>query len=236
MAQIPQGFGTPIGSMTEHGGLAACFDGVTSQAQSAGSYKTNTSTGFDIVTIGKDWGAGSSFKVNELKMWAPSDVSVNNSTGASYKLQGSNDSSSWTDLFTSGTVLATAGSTVDQTTGITVTTAYRFHRVNWNATANDFRLAEVQFFASVLAPSLAVANFALTGNAVKRAFGLPCAKATFVLTGFGVVRAFVLPCAQAAFTLTGMSFVFGLIANTFKRRQSADSLYKSRVNDETLEY
>lgn len=142
---IPGGTGTPIGNMTANGGLAASFDGSVNNA--AGSSRTTGSTG----NIGKDWGVSSTKTITKYVFKAPSDGS-HYSGGATinYKLQGSTDnfSSSTVDLDT-GSFLDSVAHVETVTTGITTTTAYRYHRVQISAAGGGINNAEVEFYEDI---------------------------------------------------------------------------------------
>lgn len=141
---ISQATGTQIGDMTSYGGLAAAFDGVTSTAQTSGCGKSISSSGYNN-TVGKQWSSAKT--ISRFTFYAPNDNNILGAAGGTtVKLQGSNDGSAWTDLYTSGTV-GTTGTTVDVTTGITTTTAYTYHRLNINGNGtNTVSIAELVFY------------------------------------------------------------------------------------------
>ena len=150
--QISQGAGTPIGNMTSGGGLAAAFDGNTSQAQSVGARSSNggasSFSGYNN-TIGKDWGVDTFKIIDRFKFWGPNDNNVLGAQGTiDFKLQGSNDNSNWTDLYTATGVSSPSGSTVvDVTSGIATSSGFRFHRANFNGNgSNGLGIAELQFW------------------------------------------------------------------------------------------
>jgi hypothetical protein len=147
--QVPQATGSTIGGMTAGGGLAAAFDGTTSQTQAACCQIAVSQSGYGTNnTVGKDWGAGVTRTISRIKLWGPSDNNVLGAAGGTtLKLQGSLDNVTWVDLYTSGTILGSSGASVDVTTGITIANAYRYHRMigSGNGT-NAMALAEVQFF------------------------------------------------------------------------------------------
>ena len=128
--------GTNIGNMTSGGGLAAAFDSTTTQALAACA----TIGGIGNVTgsVGKDWGVGNTKTLGRFTVWGSSDFGFSNDTGTAItvKLQGSTDnfSSSVVDLY-STSVTDSNGISVDVTSGITTTTAYRYHRVQIIETA-----------------------------------------------------------------------------------------------------
>lgn len=146
--QIAQGAGTTIGNMTNAGGLAAAFDGVLSQAEAACA-QFNSASG--NATVGKDWGSGVTRTITRYRIRTPNNRSDFCSGGgsATMELQGS------TDNFSSSTVVLHSGTTgtpgadtwVDTTSGITTTTAYRYHRVVIGTAGGGARnVAEVEFY------------------------------------------------------------------------------------------
>lgn len=155
--EIPRTDGTAIGTMTSSGGLAASFDGNANQdhtASSRGPANTNNTT------VGKDWGVGVTHTISHYTVTGnntASGGSFNATTGLSYtiKLQGSTDnfSSSVVDLYTDNFTTSDGTSNPqvrDITSGITTTTAYRYHRLVFtsNGAVNEQYCAEVQFYES----------------------------------------------------------------------------------------
>ena len=115
--------GTPIGDLTSFGGLAAAFDGNTSQtgAQSA------QTTAVNHAVIGKDWGAGVARIISGFTIIKPTNVDICGGAGTlTVKLQGSSNGSDWVDLYATA---ADKAQSLYVTSGIDVSTAYRYHRV-----------------------------------------------------------------------------------------------------------
>lgn len=146
---------TKIGNMTTFGGLAAAFDGTTSQALgvACGIGGTGLLTG----TAGVDWGSGVTKTVTRFEVWASSDYGFNNWDPAEYtmeiRLQGSNDNSAWTTLYTT-TVLDADGYYLNVTGGIDTSTAYRYHRiqlsdVDASTSGHSIGLAEIKFYETL---------------------------------------------------------------------------------------
>lgn len=152
--QIAQATGTVIGDMTNNGGLAALFDSDTTQntaASGAGAISAATVYG------GKDWGLGITKTVTGFKIWGPDSDGISGSAAdgnITFTLQGSTDnfSASTVDL---GDVSITdqVSATAEKLTGITTTTAYRYHRIRTVCTnpptGDRARLAEIQFFEDI---------------------------------------------------------------------------------------
>ena len=146
---------TSIGNSTFRGGIAAAFDGNTTQGHLACACTTN----LPLVTCGKDWGVGVTKTVTGIKIWPNDGNSAatigwsTNYTGAvSMILEGS------TDNFSSSTVNLGAiftGISADTHTpvyvlsGLVTSTAYRYHRVKMTRdSTNDLEgcIAELEFY------------------------------------------------------------------------------------------
>lgn len=162
LTQIDHATGSNIGDMTYREGVAAAFDGNTDQAQAA-------SAGSDIMLlahgyVGKDWGSGVSRIISQYKIYGANDAGYDNGNVAetntiTIKLYGSNSSPA---DGTDGTLLHTASFINDSystnpktySTGITTTTAYRYHWVYMTVSnaslARNALLAEVEFFSYAL--------------------------------------------------------------------------------------
>lgn len=135
--QVPQGTGSNIGTATENGGVAAAFDGNSSQAQSACAYLTGGGG-----TVGKDYTTGRN--IVRWLAWGSTDFGFNNqgSNGAvTVYCEYSDDNSSWTTA-DNVSVNATPG-TIDRT--FASVGAHRYWRVRVGSAA-DTRIAEVQFW------------------------------------------------------------------------------------------
>ncbi|MBF0325976.1 MAG: hypothetical protein HQL42_13020 [Alphaproteobacteria bacterium] len=146
-AQIAQAAGTVIGDMTGNGGNAAAFDGSTSQTLAACAQNTGSAC-----FIGKNWGSPKT--IAQFKFYGPSNSDPFGSSTPTLKLQGSNDGTNWTDLYseTLGGLLGMAWvKTVSA--GINTSQAYTYHRVYLNGFGgSNAYCAEVQFF-EVLTPA-----------------------------------------------------------------------------------
>lgn len=137
---IPQATGSTIGNMTENGGLAAAFDGTTSQGQASCAYKSGGSG-----TVGKDYG-GSTYAVTRWKAWGSSDFGWNNqpSNGSvTISIQYSSDGSSWTTA--DSTAINNTPGAIDRT--FASVGAFRYWRLSCNTGSADTRCAEVEFYA-----------------------------------------------------------------------------------------
>lgn len=153
-ALISQAAGSTIGNMTGNGGLAAAFDGTTSQTFANGATDT---TG--VGTVGKDWGSGVTHDVTKFIVYAPTDDLWGASGTGQIKLQGSNNGSSWVDLHTGSSIPEFIGSTYEVNTGI-VAGDYRYHRVEITAAAN-MSVAEIEFYEAGTPTSMTLAPTAV---------------------------------------------------------------------------
>ena len=131
-----------IGDMTTNAGIASAFNGMKYSHWNASARKDPSANAF----IGKDWGSGNSNIVTRFKIWAPYNYPLAGNTAGKYmKLQGSNDNSSWTDLYEDPEVIGNY-SIFDISTGITITTAYRYHRIFFEGDGNGGAVAELEFY------------------------------------------------------------------------------------------
>ncbi len=156
MAQtlIAAGDGTRIGDMTSGGGLAAAFDGTTSQAEGSSARNSGSQT---IGYVGKDWGSGVTKTVTGFIAYGSNDLGFtgNSPPGAcgaiTVTLQGSTDnfSSSIVDLGNVNAGTNAAGLVATKLTGIDTSTAYRYHRLKIVKASSDTKevaCAECQFY------------------------------------------------------------------------------------------
>lgn len=123
---INRTLGSIIGDMTVNGGLAAAFDGVTAQGAGAAAAKSGT-PGY----VGKDWGAGNSHTISKFVYYGSTDQGIGNDGTGRIRLYGSNSAPSsptnGTLLWDGGVVSDVGAYTITVTSGITTTTAYRYH-------------------------------------------------------------------------------------------------------------
>lgn len=148
--EIDKAAGTTIGNMTYNGGLAAAFDGTTSQAYTA------CARGPDSVNntrCGKNWGAGITKIITKAIVYGPHNLGFNPLDNSyTLTLQGSTDnfSSSIIDLgaitFTD-TGNESLGRTLLPFVHITNFTAYQYHAIKFtDASGNEQYCAEIRFF------------------------------------------------------------------------------------------
>lgn len=142
--------GTAIGDLVNGGGLAAAFDGDTTQSQAASANKTTSTSGF-ANSVGKDWGSGVTKCISRFTLYGPDDTSILGAAGGTNcKLQGSTDnfSSSTVDLTASTAFASGSGQSIDISgASITQTTNYQYHRVICNGNGvNTIAYAEVVFY------------------------------------------------------------------------------------------
>lgn len=146
--------GTNVGDMTANGGLAAGFDGTTSQTAANSAVGANdTGTSF----LGKTYGGSTKRTITRYTIYAPSDSGFDGDTGGSVitvRLKGSDS----TPVIGGGTQLHTdsfadsTGLSKDYTTGITTTTEYLHHWVEVSTNTTNVgqkhgRLAELELYA-----------------------------------------------------------------------------------------
>ena len=154
-----------IGTDAGHPNQAAAFNGTTIVAEASCARDNNATTG---ATIGKDWGSGNTNTITAFQVFGPTDDGfIDNTKAATIKLQGSTDnfSSSVVDLHTTASIADAGKSIHSVTSGITTSTAYRYHRIIMFATdgsSNAAKVAEVEFYR---AGSLSLNNWS-TNNLV----------------------------------------------------------------------
>ncbi len=163
--------GGNIGNLTDFGGLAAAFDGNTSQTRyNCAVGASATSPG----TVGKDWGDGNAKTIARCTVYSSADYGFNDdgingddTREITVKLQGSADNAIWTDL-QSHTFTETTNQQyiVDLTTPNT-STAYRYHRVEVTVPSITARIfvAEVQFYEALPLPDMTLSDDAETIDA-----------------------------------------------------------------------
>tara|TARA_R110000751_G_scaffold5_3_gene14 strand:+ start:2168 stop:3751 length:1584 start_codon:yes stop_codon:yes gene_type:complete len=149
---ISGGTGTIIGTQLS----AGLWDGSNTTGQISGQGGDNWS--------GKDWGVGVTKTINGYGIWNNENtygIGVHDTT-VNVKLQGSTDgfSSSIVDLGETGAVADGQGQTypfhISKLTGITTTTAYRYHRILIPSSTNvDVRWSELELYDN---PSTLVTN------------------------------------------------------------------------------
>ena len=149
--QIPFDTGTSAGNMTNGGGSGGAFNNDTTQTHAQSAQKTFPSGGFTNWT-GKDWGAGNDKKITKFILYGPSDTGINEGATATIKLQGSTDN--WTtpvDLHAGTNTNGASSQIITIDTGITTTTAYRYHRLIISPGNTGFGVyyAEIQFFEDI---------------------------------------------------------------------------------------
>lgn len=146
--QIAQAAGTTIGNMTSGGGLATLFDSNENQASTVAAWHTPAN---EAATAGKDWGSGNSYTVGKVVIVGTNDHGFASSTvSIEFKLEGSNDGSSWTTLLstTFTNSMSALTKTYTDTDGINISAAYRYHRVSIKDATNTYygKAAEVKFY------------------------------------------------------------------------------------------
>jgi hypothetical protein len=157
---------TLLGNLTGGGGLAAALDGTTTGTAGSGAFLNPSVSGYNNF-VGVDWGSGVTKTVTEYRYYGPNDAGPVGTFATTIKLQGSNDNSNWTDLHTSGTLSTSANTTLTVTSGITTSTAYRYHRIAMNGDGAQAAYAvEVQFYEAGTINNMTLVSNAFTATAV----------------------------------------------------------------------
>ncbi|MEN6617361.1 MAG: hypothetical protein ABFD12_12455 [Syntrophorhabdus sp.] len=144
---IGPNIGTAIGNMTQNGGLAAGFDNVISQGYGSAAAQTYGTS--SIGYIGKDWGSGIKRTISKFILYGTPDTGfLYNISDFTVKLQGSDNNTDWTDLYTSATITNSTSLIITVDSGITVTNPYRYHRIALIPATDcvSYYIAEVQLF------------------------------------------------------------------------------------------
>lgn len=142
--------GTAIGGYTTNGGNVAAFDGDRAQATGVAARSGAPPAGYTAASaIGRDWGSGVSKIVTGFRIFGNTDGGMVGNTAATmlYKLQGSNDGTTYTDLTTAASTVGTASEIITVTSGINTATAFRYHRIIFNANGSDnLFIGELEFY------------------------------------------------------------------------------------------
>lgn len=94
-SKIAQNEGTPIGDMTDAGGLASAFNGSLHETYVNVARTVTTDDGF----IGKDWGAGNEKAIGKVILYSCSNLGYFNTDNfATYTLQYSDDGTTWNNV------------------------------------------------------------------------------------------------------------------------------------------
>ena len=166
LALIPQNTGTPIGTMTSSGGLAAAFDGNKSQSASQGARLVGG--GSYNHTVGKNYGSGVTYAVTRMDITNVTGEGLLNEAAQNHehsvKLQWSDNGTNWTDAWVSPDSYSRQSNfplgttkTVDSSTatdgsanGIATAGAHQYWRYNIRGnTNNGANIAELEFYAKV---------------------------------------------------------------------------------------
>lgn len=123
------------------------YDGTKVQAMASCSLATTPTAGY-TPHIGYTWGSSTSKIINAFRLVAPSDAGFSgNSSPVQFKLQGSDDGTTWVDLTSPISSTGASGETIVVTTGINTTTAYQRHRIIFNANGtSSYYVAEAEFY------------------------------------------------------------------------------------------
>lgn len=167
-----------------------------------GSY-TNNSSDAVVLTTGQttgiwrwDFGAGNSVIIDTVLIWLASAAGA---SSGSWKLQGSPDASSWTDLDTTANLLDTGNAYKLQKRTVANTTAYRYYQlIQTSGTTSTPTILEIEFRIGGFAATLAK-DYKLSGYGVV----VPDRALDFKLSGYSVVA----PVSAKDFKLSGYAII-----------------------------
>lgn len=149
--RIDPRLGTPFGNLTNNGGLSLVFDGNTYATDATGAYNSGSGASASGI-VGLDWGAGNARRITRARVFGFADQGLHNPANGAVGviIEGSDNGSTWTTLFNSGSLTDHPGIVVDASVeeGLVATTAYRMHRariVDLGSNGND-RVAELEFY------------------------------------------------------------------------------------------
>ena len=208
---ISRGAGTVLGTMTASGGLAAAFDGNTSQAHTAAA-----TLGGTVAYVGKDWGSGVTKSVTKVGLWSGLNYGFEESGSGTeshtmeFELQGSTDNFSSSVVALGDTTFAETGSGGPKyheisTSDVTSTTAYRYHRVKINVSddsSQEFVISEIEFYGIGAADGYGTNGFRLD-FADSSHFGLDVATTNTAAVSLAFAAQAVNTANQSAYTFSG---------------------------------
>lgn len=150
MAQtlISQATGTPTSNGS--GRTDKWYDTIKLGTTGTDTYLANPATSLNMR---KDWGGGVTKTVTGFKAYSTSDQGFydSGSPTVSCDLYGSSDASSWTLLGSCTPTTNSAGITLSKMTGVTTTTAYRYHEIRVSVVTNStlIYVTEAEFYEGV---------------------------------------------------------------------------------------
>lgn len=116
--------GTSIGTMTGFAGLDGAFNMGTNKPALASAGKSISTAGYTN-TVGRNWGTGLTQTLSGVSLYAPNDAAFL-SAGSAFKIQGSNDGTTFADIYSS-TIAGTIGEVI--VISIANGTPYQYHQV-----------------------------------------------------------------------------------------------------------
>ena len=161
------------GDFTHNGGLAAAFDGTQHQTGANSAQRTGDSAG--PVYLGVDWGSTVTNTVKFVKIYGPSNTSLHNAPGTHnifMDLIGhtSDAPGSATDIGEGAAVSDAPGQAnmTAQTDATDVSTAYRFHWVDFNSPVPNatWSCSEVEFYGAGSLENMTLLSDAFTADTV----------------------------------------------------------------------
>ncbi len=153
---------TKIGDMTGAAGLAAAYDGVVN-SYGGGAVSQTTADTAGPAYNGIDWGDGVTKTLTRCIVYSPSDNTMQpgGANNITVVLQGSTDNFSGSIVDLGTLVIGTSvANTAYEITGLTTTTAYRYHRIKISSSgaAGVLVLAEIGFYEDVTGNMTLVSN------------------------------------------------------------------------------
>ncbi len=167
---VAQGAGTAIGDMTENGGLAAAFDvRIETQTFANSAIVANGNAG----NAGKDWGVGNTKLIDKFEAHSSKDegfTEASTPTDCKLILEGSQNNSDWTTLFTSSNFTDNIDLVKTYTHASDVfvmTTAYRYHRVRITCGGSGVAVGyqELKFWEEATPLNMTLVSNAFTAEA-----------------------------------------------------------------------
>ena len=171
---VGDGVGTAIGDMTEHGGLAAAFDG-TDHPGYTSSAASSSKTASSISFIGKNWGTDNSKSISKIKVhstsnegWSSSNNDSSSNGGMTIQLYGNNvnDTSTATALGSESSAFNGRSFSDEVTSTTTGSGLFQYHWIGLKSSSTSGNrthfMGEVEFYEEALSSAT---NFTLISTA-----------------------------------------------------------------------
>jgi len=171
---VGDGVGTPIGDMTEQGGLTAAFDG-TDHPGYASSAASANKTASEISFIGKNWGTGNAKSITKIKIhstsneaWSSTNNDAISNGGMQIQLYGNNvnDTSTATALGTISSAFNGRSFSDEVTSTTTGSGLFQYHWIGLKSSSTAGNrthfMGEAEFYEEALTSAT---NFTLISTA-----------------------------------------------------------------------